>query len=177
MESGTGKTGNGKKIVIISFIGIVIAGLSYYFLIYKPKADALKKTADAKAAALAAGKTVSVNTSKKPVSSSSGSHPVNTNAGLNTGTGNSSDFDPTPYTDNIHKDLNSSFLIPHSATPYETANDLSDDDLVAVYNDWIDRYYSVDGKNMVDAIQSSGTTFNFEWASATAALVDRLNTL
>lgn len=158
------KPGTGKKIGIVALIGSIIAIISWYFLIYKPKHQ------DAPAPP-AGGPPV---TPRKNTGSGS-SHPANSNVGLHSSS--TSGFNPKTYTDLIHKDLNSSFLIPHSAIPYEEAMKLSDDSLIAIYNDWIDRYYAIDGKNMVDAIQSSSSTFNIEWAMATKALVDRLNSL
>ena len=171
------KKSSAKKYVLIAIIGALTVGFSWYFLIYKPKADALKKTADAKAAALAAGKTPSTGTNRKvTVGTTAASHPANTNVGL--GTGGSTSFDPTSYTDAISLDLypSSTFAV-RSSDPYLSAMQLSDDQLVDVYYDWIDRYFPTYGVNLVDAMNNASTVWNIEWAQNTQALADRLNGL
>lgn len=94
-----------------------------------------------------------------------------------TQSGNITTWNPSAYTDAIYNDLNSVFT-PHSATPYESANKLSNSQLVAIYNDWNDRYKAkFSNLDIIDAINGDFTWWNYDWRLAAGAFSERMKTL
>lgn len=93
------------------------------------------------------------------------------------GTGVPLNWNPATITDDIHEDLDEIVGV-HSAIPYENAITLSNSQLVAVWNDWNHRYFNDFGnKNIVQAIKSETSLWNYDWALATKALVERYASL
>lgn len=85
-------------------------------------------------------------------------------------------FNPGPYTDAIFQDVNELFGF-RDAEPYNQALGLSNTQLVAVYNDWNQRYLNKVGKTMTKAIQDETTLWNYSFISAAKTLIDRLKNL
>lgn len=85
-------------------------------------------------------------------------------------------FNPGPYTDAIFEDVNETFGF-RDAEPYNQALGLSNTQLVAVYNDWNQRYFNKVGKSLTKAIQDETTLWNYSFISAAKTLIDRLKSL
>lgn len=93
------------------------------------------------------------------------------------GAGVPTNWNPSSITDDIYEDLDEIVGV-HSAIPYENALTLSNSQLVAVWNDWNKRYFNEFGnKNIVQAIKGETSLWNYDWALATANLVNRYATL
>lgn len=91
--------------------------------------------------------------------------------------GTPSNWNPGPYTDAIFQDLDEVFGV-HEAKPYHAANQLSNSQLAAVYNDFNKRYSKdFDSKTIIQAIESEFTIWNQEWANIAGALVQRFKSL
>jgi hypothetical protein len=91
--------------------------------------------------------------------------------------GDPSTFNPGTYTDAIYQDV-SCYLCLHSSTPYNSAMNLSNSQLAALYNDWNQRYAEkFDSKTIIQAITGEYTLFNTQWVQATADLLTRLRSL
>lgn len=87
-----------------------------------------------------------------------------------------SSFNPGPFTDAIFEDVNETFGF-RDAQPYNQALGLSNTQLVAVYNDWNNRYFNKAHKTMTKAIQDETTIWNYSFISAAQTLIDRLKSL
>lgn len=86
-------------------------------------------------------------------------------------------WNPGTITDDIFEDLDE-VAGTHSAMPYNNALTLSNSQLVAVWNDWNNRYFeSFDNKTMTQAIQGDSSFWNYAWALATESLVKRFDSL
>lgn len=82
-------------------------------------------------------------------------------------------FNPGPYTDPIWEDIDEIFGV-HEAAPYVALNKLSNSELVAVYNDWNQRYFTKAGhKTMPQAIKGEYTFWNTQWATVAGLIVER----
>jgi len=91
--------------------------------------------------------------------------------------GNITNWNAGSYTDAIYNDVNDVFT-PHSSLPYESANKLSNSQLVAIYNDWNARYKSkFDNKDIIDAVLGEFTWVNYDWRLAAGAFTERMKTL
>ena len=92
--------------------------------------------------------------------------------------GSPSVFNPGPYTDAIHEDLDEIWGV-HEAKPYAAANKLSNSQLAAIYNDWNKRYAKdFDSKTIIQAIEDEKTILIFsDWAVVAGQLVNRFKTL
>lgn len=81
------------------------------------------------------------------------------------------------YTDAIYNDLNDVASL-HDSKPYTDALSLSNSQVVAIYNDWNDRYKSkFNNKDLISAIEGDFTIWNYSWATAAGNLVERLKSL
>ncbi|HTN47196.1 MAG TPA: hypothetical protein VL098_12680 [Flavipsychrobacter sp.] len=61
-------------------------------------------------------------------------------------------FDPKPYTDAVHEDIYSSFWVSRKHQPYKDLLSLADCQLIKVWNDWNNRYFSEDKQNLKQAL-------------------------
>jgi hypothetical protein len=93
-----------------------------------------------------------------------------------TQSGNSSNFNPGPYTDAIYEDITEIFGTRDSK-PYQDLLGLSNTQLVAVYNDWNQRYYSKSKETLTQAIAKETTIWNYSWLSVAGTLINRLKSL
>jgi hypothetical protein len=82
------------------------------------------------------------------------------------------DFNPQPYTDRLKDDIYSWGW--RDSSIYSDLVLLSNANLVKVYNDWTERYFSEDNETMIEAME--GETYG-NWTSTahnTAAIINRL---
>lgn len=94
-----------------------------------------------------------------------------------TQSGNITTWNPGSYTDAIFNDLNDTFT-PHSSTPYVNANQLSNSQLVAIYNDWNERYKSkFSNLDIISAVEGDFTVWNYDWTIVAGAFASRMKTL
>ena len=63
-------------------------------------------------------------------------------------------FNPQPYTDRLKNDIYSSWYVTRDSSIYHDLSNLSNAELVMVYNDWTIRYYSLNSETMVQAMKS-----------------------
>lgn len=68
-------------------------------------------------------------------------------------------FNPGPYTDGMYNDIYGGLFTPRDSTPYANALNLSDSQLVAVYNDWNNRYWAKDNETIIDALNGEHLAF------------------
>lgn len=89
--------------------------------------------------------------------------------------GSTGNFNPGPYTDAVYNDINT--FLPHSTAPYDDLIKLSNSQLVAVYNDWSQRYYSKSNETMVQALKGESSLFNVAWVYGVDAVLKRFASL
>lgn len=83
-------------------------------------------------------------------------------------------FNPGPYTDNLHEDITEIWGFRNSK-PYSDLLSLSNTQVVAVYNDWNNRYYSEDNETLYQAIAAERFyTFTLGWPALRQTVLDRL---
>jgi hypothetical protein len=89
--------------------------------------------------------------------------------------GGATNFNPGPVTDAIYRDIYSWGL--RSTQPYRDALNLSNSQLVAVYNDWNKRYFQKDKETLPQAIAGERTLWNYDWTITAGALLSRFKSL
>jgi len=86
-------------------------------------------------------------------------------------------WNPGQYTDSIFEDLDEVAGV-HEAKPYTEALNLSNSQMVAIYNDWNSRYKSkFDNKDIIAAIEGEWTVWNYSWTTAAGNFITRMKTL
>ncbi len=91
--------------------------------------------------------------------------------------GVSSTWNPGFITDALFNDLNSTFSVHDSSVLSDTLL-LSNSQLVAVNNDWNQRYYAKSGnETLVQALEGDLSVFNYSWDVDANTLIKRLKTL
>lgn len=83
-------------------------------------------------------------------------------------------FDPRPYTNQLKDDIYAAWWVIRDGAIYATILQLSNANLVKIYNDWNERYYALDKETMIQAMQ--GETYgNFNATAHNAAsIISRL---
>jgi len=92
-------------------------------------------------------------------------------------TGGNYTFNPGPYTDALHEDINEMWGL-RDKKAYTNLLNLGNSQLIAIYNDWNKRYYSEDNETLTQAI--SGEYFGisvYDWRPIVTQLLDRLKAL
>lgn len=94
-------------------------------------------------------------------------------------------WDPKPITDSLHDELNPSWLDSfqgnHNLDAYQNALNLGNEGLIAVYNDWLARYWAEDDETLTAAL----STYTIYWGLGNGGdaitlrdqLISRLNYL
>ena len=96
---------------------------------------------------------------------------------IDTQGGNVTTFNPGPLTDALHDDINEIFGI-RNIEPYRELLTISNSQLVAVYNDWNQRYYAEDSRTLPQAIKHEMTSlFSFTWPTLAETVLDRFKSL
>lgn len=91
--------------------------------------------------------------------------------------GGITNWNPGQYTDAIFEDLDEVAGV-HEAQPYTEALNLSNSQMVAIYNDWNQRYKSkFDNKDIIAAIEGEFTAWNYSWSTAAGNFATRMKTL
>lgn len=90
--------------------------------------------------------------------------------------GDQTNFNPGPFTDAIYEDI-SEIIGVHDSQPYQALLGLSNSQLVAVYNDWNQRYYNKYKQTLTQAIAGESSVWNYSWLSVAGTLIDRLKSL
>lgn len=90
--------------------------------------------------------------------------------------GGQTNFNPGPYTDAVYEDI-TEIIGTRDSLPYQALLSLSNTQLVAVYNDWNQRYYTKLKETLTQAISKEYTIWNYSWTSVAGTLIDRLKSL
>jgi hypothetical protein len=86
-------------------------------------------------------------------------------------------FNPGALTDALHDDINEMFGI-RDIEPYRELLTISNSQLVAVYNDWNNRYYLDDNRTLPQAIKHEMTSlFSFTWPTIAETVLERFKSL
>lgn len=90
--------------------------------------------------------------------------------------GGQTNFNPGPFTDAVYEDI-TEIIGTRDSVPYQNLLGLSNSQLVAVYNDWNQRYYSKVKQTLTQAIADEMTIWNYSWVTVAGTLIERLKGL
>ena len=90
--------------------------------------------------------------------------------------GGAINFNPGTYTDAIFKDIDCVFCT-HKIKPYADLNALSNSQLVAVYNDWNQRYFSEYNETIVQAMSGELSFLGYTWAQTVKLVIERYKSI
>jgi hypothetical protein len=93
--------------------------------------------------------------------------PVDSNTGDQT-------FNPGKYTDIVYNQVYGFIMFAHNNELLQSVANLSDSQLVAVYNDWSKRYFEKDKETMTQALEGEVWPGDPSWSAIKDGIVSRL---
>ena len=94
-----------------------------------------------------------------------------------TGSSSAGDFQPEPFTNAIYSDVNEVWGV-RDIEAYNNLAARSNDELILIYADWLDRYFDDEQQTLTQAIEGeSVSVFDWDFGAIKDIIVERLHAL